>query len=76
MAEGLEVIGYEHWSFADDIDWFLPYARLYGIAVPNGDPVAQPEIPCDRVRGAAFDFARTEGGPAAVATGIRALRSC
>ncbi|MYQ33827.1 family 1 glycosylhydrolase [Streptomyces sp. SID4956] len=60
LADGVDIRGYEYWSVTDNLEWVMRYARLYGSAVSEGEPVPQPPIPMDWVRGAAF------AGPAPV----------
>ncbi|MGA5704129.1 glycoside hydrolase family 1 protein [Peterkaempfera bronchialis] len=59
LADGMDIRGYEYWSVTDNLEWVVRYARLYGAAVCEGEPVPQPPIPMDWVRGAAF----AEPGP-------------
>jgi hypothetical protein len=39
----------------DNLEWQLRYYRLYGIAVPDREPVTQPPIPCDWIGAGTFD---------------------
>lgn len=50
MEEGVAVRGYEYWSVLDNLEAHLAYGRLYGIAVPDHEPLQQPPIPTDWVR--------------------------
>jgi beta-glucosidase len=54
MACGVDIRGYEYWSVLDNFEHKLRYSRLYGVAVPAGEPVPQPPIPRDWSHADAF----------------------
>jgi beta-glucosidase len=68
MAEGVDVRGYEYWSVMDNLEWQLRYYRLYGIAVPDREPVTQPPIPCDWIGAGTFDQPRPAASVTTTAT--------
>jgi len=84
MAEGVDVRGYEYWSYMDDLEWVLQYVRLYGMAVPEREPELSPP-PCDWVKSGPFrvtdpmgPVSAGAGGPGIVRAfprGVRAVAS-
>jgi beta-glucosidase len=61
MACGVDVRGYEYWSVLDNLEHKLRYSQLYGVAVPEGEPLPQPPIPRDWSHADAFGDERRPG---------------